>query len=70
MSDTITLNVARYCPGEDSEPSFQSYEVPCRKDWVVLDALNYVKDQLDGSLTYRWSCPHGRLRKLRHDGRW
>ena len=59
MADTITLDVARYSPEKDSEPGFQSYEVPCREDWVVLDALNYVKDQLDGSLTYRWSCRMG-----------
>jgi fumarate reductase iron-sulfur subunit len=33
--------------------------VPFRKDWVVLDALNYIKDRLDGSLSYRWSCRMG-----------
>ena len=59
MADTITLNVARYRPEDDSEPTSQSYEVPYREDWVVLDALNYVKDQLDGSLTFRWSCRMG-----------
>ena len=26
---------------------------------MVLDALNYIKDQLDGSLAYRWSCRMG-----------
>src|SRR3989449_5806087 len=26
---------------------------------VVLDALNYVKDHVDGSLAYRWSCRMG-----------
>jgi fumarate reductase iron-sulfur subunit len=26
---------------------------------VVLDALNHVKDQLDGTLSYRWSCRMG-----------
>lgn len=26
---------------------------------VVLDALNYIKDNLDGSLTFRWSCRMG-----------
>ena len=59
MADTITLDVARYRPEDDSEPTFQSYEVPYREDWVVLDALNYVKDRLDGSLTFRWSCRMG-----------
>ena len=30
-----------------------------RKEWVVLDALNYIKDHLDGSLSFRWSCRMG-----------
>ncbi len=59
MAETITLEVARYSPEHDGEPSFQSFTVPFRKDWVVLDALNYIKDRLDGSLTYRWSCRMG-----------
>ncbi|MGH9175336.1 MAG: succinate dehydrogenase/fumarate reductase iron-sulfur subunit [Vicinamibacterales bacterium] len=59
MPDRITLQVARYRPEEESETSFQTYEVPCPKDWVVLDGLNYVKDHLDGTLSYRWSCRMG-----------
>jgi fumarate reductase iron-sulfur subunit len=59
MGDRITLQVTRYRPEQDSAPTFQEYEVPCYKDWVVLDALNYVKDTLDGSLSYRWSCRMG-----------
>ena len=59
MSDRITLQVARYRPEEESAVSFQEYEVPCPKEWVVLDGLNYVKDRLDGTLSYRWSCRMG-----------
>jgi fumarate reductase iron-sulfur subunit len=59
MPDRITLQVARYRPEKESEPTFQEYEVPCKKDWVVLDGLNYIKDQLDGSLSFRWSCRMG-----------
>ncbi|MGH7985744.1 MAG: succinate dehydrogenase/fumarate reductase iron-sulfur subunit [Candidatus Binataceae bacterium] len=59
MADTIILEVARYQPEHDSEPTYQNYEVPLRSDWMVLDAINYVKDQLDGSLAYRWSCRMG-----------
>ncbi len=25
----------------------------------MLDALNHIKDNLDGTLTYRWSCRMG-----------
>ena len=59
MAETISLEVARYCPERDAEPSFQTFEAPLRKDWVVLDALNYIKDKVDGSLSFRWSCRMG-----------
>jgi len=59
MPDMITLRVARYRPEEEREPSFADYDVPLRKDWVVLDGLNYIKDELDGTLSYRWSCRMG-----------
>ena len=59
MADKITLEVARFNPERHSEPEFAKYEVPFRKDWVILDALNYIKDKQDGSLSYRWSCRMG-----------
>jgi fumarate reductase iron-sulfur subunit len=59
MSDRITLQVSRYRPESDADPTFQEYEVPCPREWVVLDGLNYVKDRLDGTLSYRWSCRMG-----------
>ena len=59
MAETITIEVARYRPEQEAEPTLQSYEVPFNKDWVVLDALNYIKDHVDGSLSFRWSCRMG-----------
>jgi fumarate reductase iron-sulfur subunit len=59
MADRITLRVARYRPEDETEPTFDEYEVPLRKDWAVLDGLNYIKDELDGTLSYRWSCRMG-----------
>ena len=59
MADTIKLEVTRFCPEHDTEQGFQTYEVPFREDWVVLDALNFIKDKVDGSLTFRWSCRMG-----------
>lgn len=53
---TVELEVLRYDPDQDDAPKFQIYTVPYREDWVVLDAINYVKDELDRSLSYRWSC--------------
>lgn len=56
---TVRLKVTRYRPGKDSAPTLQEYTVPYREDWVVLDALNHIKDQIDGTLSYRWSCRMG-----------
>ena len=56
---TVRLEILRYDPEKDSAPRFQSYEVPFQEEWVVLDAINYIKDQLDGTLSYRWSCRMG-----------
>ena len=59
MPDKIALEVTRFSPERDKEPRMESFEVPLRKEWVVLDALNYVKDKVDGSLSFRWSCRMG-----------
>ena len=57
--ETITLDVFRYRPDEDEQSTFQSYDVPYHEHWVVLDALNWIKDNVDGTLSYRWSCRMG-----------
>ncbi len=53
---TIELEILRYNPDTDEAPWKQTFTVPCQEEWVVLDAINYVKDHLDSSLSYRWSC--------------
>jgi fumarate reductase iron-sulfur subunit len=61
--ETATLQVFRYDPdasgGAGAAPHFDTYEVPYHKDWVVLDALNHIKDHVDPTLSYRWSCRMG-----------
>ena len=55
-SRNIELEILRYNPEVDDEPSFQQYQVPFHEDWVVLDAINHIKNELDRTLSYRWSC--------------
>ena len=59
MAEQIALEVTRFSPERDKIPFVQSFDVPLRKEWVVLDALNYIKDKIDGSLSFRWSCRMG-----------
>ena len=51
-----TIVVTRFDPDRDEAPRTQRYEVPCQPDWKVLDALNFIKDHIDPSLSHRWSC--------------
>jgi len=58
--NTIQIDIYRYNPEQDSKPYMQSFEVPVEKPGMkLLDALNYIKWNLDGSLTYRRSCGEG-----------
>ena len=59
MAETVTIKVQRYNPETDAEPHYQTYEVPYKEDWVLLDAIVYIKDHLDPTLSYRWSCRMG-----------
>jgi len=53
---SIAIECLRYNPETDREPRWQGYEVPFSDDMSVLQGLQYIKDHLDGSLTFRWSC--------------
>ncbi|HYW91395.1 MAG TPA: succinate dehydrogenase/fumarate reductase iron-sulfur subunit [Gammaproteobacteria bacterium] len=53
---TLRIEIQRYQPEDDEPPYWQGYNVPCEEHWVLLDALNHIKDHLDGTLSYRWSC--------------
>lgn len=53
---TCTIEVSRYDPEGDNKPYLQRFEIPYDDTTSVLDALHYIKEQLDSSLSYRWSC--------------
>ncbi len=60
MSEMIRLQVYRFDPEKGDAPFMQEYEVPVTKSGMkLLDALNYIKWHLDGTLTYRRSCGEG-----------
>ncbi|MDX8404851.1 MAG: succinate dehydrogenase iron-sulfur subunit [Mariprofundus sp.] len=60
MAEMIKLSIFRYDPEKGDKPSMQAYEVPFSGAGMkLLDALNYIKWHLDGTLTYRRSCGEG-----------
>src|SRR3974390_2114393 len=59
MADTekiIEIEVLRYRPEQEQEPVLQTYKVPFTDDMSVLQGLQYIKDYLDETVSFRWSC--------------
>ena len=52
----IEIEVLRYLPESDQAPRSEVYKVPFTDDMSVLQGVQYIKDYLDGSLSFRWSC--------------
>ena len=50
---TIEIEVLRYNPETDAEPHQQVFQVPFTDDMSVLQGFQYIKDYLDGSLSFR-----------------
>lgn len=56
---TITFHVTRYNPECDRTPYVKDYVVPVREGMTVLDGLHFIKENLDSSLAWRYSCRMG-----------
>jgi succinate dehydrogenase / fumarate reductase, iron-sulfur subunit len=54
-----TFRIKRYDPDVDVKPHFEEYALDLEPTDRVLDGLNEIKWQQDGTLTYRRSCAHG-----------
>ena len=55
----VTIKIKRFNPEKDSKPHWHKYQVEAEPTDRLLDALNYIKWNIDGTLTYRRSCAHG-----------
>ncbi|MBM3450767.1 MAG: succinate dehydrogenase iron-sulfur subunit [Armatimonadetes bacterium] len=56
---TAKIRVKRFNPEKDRKPYWADYEVPYEPFDRVLDALHYIKWNVDGTLAVRRSCAHG-----------
>lgn len=56
---SVPFSVFRFDPRKDEEPHYQDYDVPVEDGWTVLQAVIYIKEQLDGTLGVRYSCRSG-----------
>jgi len=49
---TITARVFRLDPSVDGEPRHQAYQVPFEEGMSVMNVLDYIYQNLDGTLAY------------------
>jgi len=56
----ISIRIARFNPKKDQKPHYETYEVPYVEGMSVRNALEYIKDNIDGSLAYYDSCRIGK----------
>jgi succinate dehydrogenase / fumarate reductase iron-sulfur subunit len=55
----MTFKIYRFDPAEDDEPRYDTYTVEADESERLLDCLNRIKWEQDGTLSYRHSCGHG-----------
>ena len=59
IGEKAKITVFRYNPEEDESPYYKVYEVPFESGMTVLDTLNYIYKNYDGSLAYVYGCRYG-----------
>lgn len=55
----ITLKIFRYNPEVDKKPHYEKYTLEANPTDRILDLLEYIKGEEDGTLSFRRSCAHG-----------
>jgi succinate dehydrogenase / fumarate reductase, iron-sulfur subunit len=55
----MRFKIFRFDPEVDREPRYQHYVISVRPEERILDCLNRIRWEQDGTLAYRMSCGHG-----------
>jgi succinate dehydrogenase / fumarate reductase, iron-sulfur subunit len=55
----VILKIFRYNPEKDKKSHYETYDLKAEPTDRVLDLLEYIKGNFDGSLSFRRSCAHG-----------
>jgi succinate dehydrogenase/fumarate reductase-like Fe-S protein len=55
----INFHVTRFNPESDPAPYVKTYKIAVREGMTVLEGLHYIKDNVDPTLAWRYSCRMG-----------
>lgn len=56
MAEKVKFKIFRFDPEVDKTYRFEIFEVPTKPGMTVLEGLYYIRDYIDGSLTFRSAC--------------
>jgi succinate dehydrogenase / fumarate reductase iron-sulfur subunit len=55
----VKVKIRRFNPEKDRRPHWSEFKVDAQPTDRVLDVLQVIKENMDGTVTYRRSCAHG-----------
>lgn len=55
----IQLKILRYQPEKNDKPYYETFQLKAEPTDRVLDLLEFIRGDLDSTLSYRRSCAHG-----------
>lgn len=55
----LRFRISRFDPTRDDSPYYRTYQVEAAPEERILDCLNKIRWEQDGTLAYRMSCAHG-----------
>jgi len=55
----ITFKIYRFDPSKEEKPHYDDFKIKTHSGMTILDALNEIKWELDGTLAFRKSCRSG-----------
>jgi succinate dehydrogenase / fumarate reductase iron-sulfur subunit len=55
----VRFKIARFIPETDEQPHYEEYRLECLPTDRILTVMQRIKDEIDGTLTFRRSCAHG-----------
>ncbi|MBU7014947.1 MAG: 2Fe-2S iron-sulfur cluster binding domain-containing protein [Theionarchaea archaeon] len=59
MTETAIVTIFRFNPERDDCPRMEEFEIPFDPKKTVLEVLQYIYEEKDGSLAFRESCRSG-----------
>ncbi len=54
--DNVTITIYRYTAGLENKPGYETYKVPVKGKMTILQALQYIYEEIDPTLGFRQYC--------------